>query len=239
MSVAHDVLEQEFNTPSAALNFWWRQKMMGVHTAMPGIVEEFDPATRRARIRPTPMAVTSSDEVVPRQPLVNVPVMSLSNPRFGMTLDLEPGDAVLLIFCQRGIGEFKKTFEDSEPVRAGFFSASDAVAFPGFGPPLEDAEFSPAAEHDHGLAAGISIQSRDGATHVSVDEEAVRLRTVGDTQVDLSEDRICLSVGDDVQVDVEAGEVKLKGPAIRIEAGGQTKTYQEITVEGRTFWAFD
>ena len=223
MSVAHTLLrEQELSTGSAAIRFAFKQMMMGVWGPCPGIVELYDPATRRARVKPALRAVLEDGTTVSRQPIANVPVLSNSNGRVVVTLDLQPGDPVLLLFAQRGIGEFKKTYEEADPVLSGFFSASDAVAIAGFGPPVESADFAPASMEDHGFAAGMSIQSLDGETHVSLDDGCIRLRAPGDAQVDL-----------------ENGEIRMKAPDIKAEIDGTEYTLRRRTIGGVEVGVFD
>ena len=239
MSVARGTLvEEELNTGSAAVQFAFKQLMKGIWGPVPGLIEVYDPATRRARVKPAIQAQLSDGTLMSRAPLANVPVLSNTNGRVLVTLDLQEGDAVLLLCCMRGIGEFKKTYEEASPVLSGFFSASDAVALPGFGPPLESPDYRPASGEAHGLSAGFSIQTADGSTHVSLTEGDIRLRTEGDTQIDVEEECITLKIGDDTQVLVENGEVKMKASNVRVESGGQTKRYQQITAGGVTFWAF-
>ena len=239
MSVARGLMvEREMNTASAAVRFAFQQMMKGIWGAIPGIVEVYDPATRRARIKPAIQAQLVDGTFMSRQPIANVPVLSDSNGRVLVTMDLQEGDGVLLICCMRGIGEFKKTYEEAPPVLGNFFSASDAVAIAGFGPAVDSPDFLPASGESHGLAAGFSIQTMDGATHVSLDEGAVRLRTEGDTQVDVEEECITLRIGSATEVLVEPDEVTLKAADVKVESGGETLTFEKRTIDGQEVGVF-
>ena len=193
--------EREIDRPDAAIPWAFGELTKQLWTAMPGIVEEYDAATRRARIRPAIMGVlTEGAGTMRRQPIVNVPVVTPSCGGFGITVCLQPGDAVLLVWSMRGISGFLREFEESVPLPLGsMLSATDCIALPGFGP-SPDGNFMPASGTPHGFSEGVSIQSETGETHVSVSEEEVRVR--GSMRVSLqNQDSTVMMDGDTVTID--------------------------------------
>ena len=147
-----------------------------LHTAMPGLIDSYDAATRRARVRPALRLVMAGEmpgedgEAVERALAVNVPVMWMAGGGYSALLPLDPGDRGMLLFSERGMTEFKTTGALSTPDKSRYFSESDAVFMPcDFG--IEVA--TPASE------TAAAIQTLDGVRSVLVDTDRVELRCGG------------------------------------------------------------
>lgn len=104
-----------------------------IHTAMPGIVEAYDPATNKATIQP---ALNKAYETgpVPMPIMENVPVMFQSGSNFSINFPINVGDYVLLVFCERSIDLWKSVGGQVTPDDPRKFHLSDAVAIPGLMP---------------------------------------------------------------------------------------------------------
>ena len=152
-----------------------------IHTAMPGLVETYDPATRRARVRAALRLVTTTDtpgvdgDPMDRAPIVNVPVIFPSGGGFTMTFPLPEGSPVLLVMSERGVGDFKRTFEEANPTRGHFFAESDAMAIPGFGP----LTVTPFDEE------GATLQRDDGTAAVSVRSDRIDIHVASGQHVNI------------------------------------------------------
>ena len=111
------------------LRQWSREEL---HTGMPGIVETYDSAKRRARVVPAINALMADGSFVARPPIVNVPVLW---PSFGgITIEaseLIAGTAYWLSFSERGLGLFKEALAVSDFPKERFFDAGDAVLHAG------------------------------------------------------------------------------------------------------------
>ena len=147
-----------------------------LHTAVPGIVESYNPATRRARVRFALEAVMDNRECVEKAPAVDVPVLMPIGGAGGLHLSLSKGDNVWLMFSERGLENWKRKFERSEPFPARMFSEADAVALPGFGP---GSGFLPATNE------GVSVQTTDGSTSVVVSGNTVTITVPEGGQVNI------------------------------------------------------
>ena len=161
------------------LPFAIREHLKQVHTALPGIVTAYAPATRRAQVQIAINKLIGSrfeHESVPRPVLQNVPVVTPGGGGYLVHVPLEAGDPVMLIFSERGLDAFKATFERSDPPIGAMFSERDAVCFPGFG-----------ALEIETPADGISIQAEDGSSYVEVHDDRVRAKW-GENQVDVDVD---------------------------------------------------
>ena len=195
--------------------FQWAKDCL--HTAMPGIIETYDPATRRARVRPALRIVLTEDaggEELDRAPAVNVPVIFPASAGYTMLFPLAEGDPVMLLFSERGLTEFKLTFETATPDRTRFFSESDGVALTGFG----------ALAATPASLTGALLQTTDGNRSVRVEEDRVELY-VGSTFVRVEDDEITVDSPGDVRINVPGGSNVHVGGAAGEEL--VTKTFLE------------
>ena len=103
--------------------------LSALHCALPGIVETFDPETRRADVRPAlkrRTGVGTGGEVCALPLLRDVPVF------MPVPFEVNPGDACLLVFADCDIDAWLETGEAEVPRSGRQHSLSDACAFVGF-----------------------------------------------------------------------------------------------------------
>lgn len=104
-----------------------------VHTAMPGIIVEYDSETNKATIQPAlNKNYTTGPLALPI--LENVPVMFQSSDSFTFHFPIKKGDYVLLIFVERSIDLWKAVGGQVTPNDKRKFDLSDAIAIPGLMP---------------------------------------------------------------------------------------------------------
>lgn len=113
-------------------------RLKDLHTAMPGIIESFDPETQLASIQPAVKRIfkTREENIEVLNPtdlplLINVPVIYPRGGGFSMTFPVKQGDECLLVFCERSIDNWHETGKVREPGAKRFHSLSDATAFVG------------------------------------------------------------------------------------------------------------
>jgi hypothetical protein len=104
-----------------------------VHTAMPGIVQSYDPATNKATIQPALNKAYESGPM-PMGLMENVPIMFQSGSNFAINFPITVGDYVLLVFCERSIDLWKAVGGQVTPDDPRKFNLSDAIAIPGLMP---------------------------------------------------------------------------------------------------------
>lgn len=159
--------EQIRSTLSDVLKIAFKDFRKTIYTAMPGIIEAYDPATKRASIQPALRTAFRDGEYGSLPILPNVPVVLPSGGGFSISFPLQKGDPVLIVFCQRGISLFKKTFVLSNP-SGGILAADAPVAYPGFGPLEINA------------GSGLSLQQDDGTNKIEITESNVKV-SLGET----------------------------------------------------------
>ena len=152
----------------------WRR--FAIHTALPGIIDTYDEETRRARVRIAIEALKSEGTCIERAPLLDVPVIFPAGAGGIILIELRRNDPVWVMFAERGIQDWKRSFSLSEPMPQHLFSTSDAVALAGFGG-LNN--ITPAASR------GISIQTLDGELSIRVDGDYITLDVPSGKQIRL------------------------------------------------------
>ena len=125
--------EEDYASAAHTLPFVINQQLKLINTAMPGIVNAYDAAKRTVQVTPAiKRTFTDGRQPVSYPVLEDVPVLFPAFGIYRIEAPLEAGDAVLLIFSQRGLADFKASRTSSLPSDGGFFSLSDAIALPGF-----------------------------------------------------------------------------------------------------------
>lgn len=112
-----------------SIEFAIRQSIQNmVKTMIPGIVQKYDPATKRADIQPAIQRDVGTGKSVPRALMLDVPVIATSTGGVMVHHPLVEGDVAMVLFSERGIGEFKKYWKESKPSPGRYFNVMDAVA---------------------------------------------------------------------------------------------------------------
>lgn len=104
-----------------------------VHTSLPASIETYDPATRKASVKPLIKRVYAG-KAVDLPVIVGVPVIFPTAGKFYINFPVEKGDTVLLLFAERELDGFLSSGANSEPESRRQFSLSDAVAVLGLCP---------------------------------------------------------------------------------------------------------
>ena len=105
-----------------------------IHTTVPGIVLEYDPTTKRARVQPAlrlKVRENGTEENLDRLPILDVPVRQTAVGGHMEHHAIHERDVVLLAFSQRGIENFKARWgELSDWPDGAVFQERDAMAIP-------------------------------------------------------------------------------------------------------------
>ncbi len=200
----------DYGQLATALRFIFNQSIKDAHTALPGNIVQYNSATKRAIVQPAIRLKLTTGESIPRAQIANVPIIHPAGGGYVIHFPLQPGDPVMLVFSERGITEFKRTFALANPDTDSMLSEKDAVAFPAFG----GLNISPAN------ANGISIQSESGETHIVIQGNQMMMTAPGG-----------LTITGDVSI---AGNVQMNGGSITHNGReiGDTHTHSGVIPGG-------
>jgi hypothetical protein len=109
------------------------QRLFDLNTALPGIVQDYDPATRTASIQPA-LQRKYQDSVVSLAVVLKVPVIFPSAGSWQISGPIKPNDSGLLLFSQRSLDVWKKQGGLVDPRNPRKFHITDAVFVPGLVP---------------------------------------------------------------------------------------------------------
>jgi hypothetical protein len=212
--------------------------MTNIHTVLPGVIEKYDPKTRRADILPSFKRKLPNGEFAAFPIIPNVPVRHPSTKQYTIHFPLEKGEEVAIHFIERSTNVWRETgggeIEDADPRR---FNLMDCYAEIG----LQPVEFIPVEEaglnivhktaHDGDFISSVTLD--DGKVQVKYKERAsvlieddhVKAKTekcfvdMGGSKLDVQNglDKI---TADNGNVTVEAGtKATIKAPSVEITGG--------------------
>lgn len=120
-------------TLQEALKLAFDFMISGIHTAMPGRIESYDPNKQKASIKPLIKRKYGSDVV--SMPIVNnVPVMFPRTANSSLTFPINQGDYVLLIFAERSMERWLQKGGEQEAIDPRKYDLTDGIAIPGLFP---------------------------------------------------------------------------------------------------------
>lgn len=108
-----------------------RTDRLELNTSLPGIIEEYDPSTRTAAVRPAIMRTTVDGENLRRPLLLEVPVVFPYSGTKGITFPLEVGSPCLLVFSQRSIDDWVTNRVEDIVTDTRLHDINDAFCIPG------------------------------------------------------------------------------------------------------------
>lgn len=159
--------DQSYENLPESLRFFWEAVAKTIRTTVPGIVVRYQPGPPpRVTVRPAMDLLLADGTTTPRPVLTDVPVVWPSGGGFTFTWPLEPGDAVLVAFCERDISGFKADRLARRLPSNRVMSEADAVVLPGFGP----------TEPVPATTVGVALQTDDGETAVIVEDGHITLK---------------------------------------------------------------
>lgn len=142
-------------------------RLLGVHTALPARVESYDAASQKISAKPLVRALTPTadgGELNESVPIINdVPVVFPRAGGFFISLPVQQGDHVLLIFNERSVDKFIAGEGDEvDPIDPRDHDLSDAVALVGFYPFSKSLADAISANLVLGKEAGTQVHIKDG-----------------------------------------------------------------------------
>ena len=196
--------DARYESARQAFEIFWRRKEKNLHTVFPGIVESYDPATKRARVQPALRLLLTMSETefsnysgpapdriqrqgnvvnftVRKPPILNVPVLQPATGRYLVHHEILRGDPVLLLASERGIDNYKINWgKHADPVLGAFHQMRDCFAIPwGF----ED--IAPVSNQ------GVVIQDGAGDTYVHLVGDTITMKN-GQSTITVGTDSITL-----------------------------------------------
>jgi hypothetical protein len=109
-------------------------RLRQVNVALPGRVESYDSATRKASVLPLIDETYGDGTVVRFKPITNVPVVMPATASARITMPISVGDIVLIVFSQRSLDLWLSEGGITKAGDVRMHAMSDAIAIPGLFP---------------------------------------------------------------------------------------------------------
>lgn len=154
-------------------------RLLDLHVALPGKVISYNAETQTADIQPMvrrPVPTPDEDSIQESLPVIpSVPVIFQRGGGFYITVPIEAGDTVLLVFCERDFAEWYRTGENTAPSDVRLHSLAHAVCFPGFYPSTSPLDSSIGNDLRIGSEAGIEVRLTSSQLRVAGNSDAAAL----------------------------------------------------------------
>lgn len=200
-----------------------KKHLQGVDDMLPAVVEAYDRATNRARVRPLVRLVTTDGRQIARAPVASVPVIQFGGGGFVLSFNLQPGNLGWIKANDRDISLFLQTYGAQAPNSMRMHSFSDAIFVPdvmtGYSLAGEDAN-------------NAVLQSLDGSVKVSLGAAQLKLAAGGASLV-LTGAAATLDVGGAGFTTTSAGTT-FAGPVIIEGVNFGTHVHGGVTAGGAT-----
>lgn len=105
--------------------------MKDVHTALPGMIVEFDPISQTAKVQLLLRRIFKGDNALDLPQLINVPVWQPRAGGFVITFPIKPEDECLVLFSERSLDNWFKQSGVQTPTDFRMHSLSDAICLVG------------------------------------------------------------------------------------------------------------
>lgn len=112
--------------------------LSGVHTCMPAQVDSYDPAKQKATVKPLLKRAYADGKYTVFPSITDVPVIFPRSGKASLTLPVNAGDTVMLVFAERSMDQWLIKGGEAETKLESQFDLSDAVAIPGLFPFTEN-----------------------------------------------------------------------------------------------------
>lgn len=219
--------ESDHAVPLTAIRTWVAEFIKNnIHTAFPGLILEYNEATKRAKVQPGVkmlMTLDAGGGTPSRAPIFDVPVVWPGGAGLSFLCPLAKGNAVLLVCSERGLTEFKRQFAEGAPDPESLFSPADAIALPTFGGIIVTK-----------AGRGAVIQTEDGAVFLDIHSDGITLAK-GNQVVTLTDNGLIADIEGKV-VAVSSEEVSIQAPKVTVigdlEVTGAAQVGAGLDVDG-------
>jgi phage baseplate assembly protein gpV len=210
--------EQTTNVFEHILDMHTHAKLLDVHTAIPGIIDSFDPEKQTAKVKPAIKQLYAPDNADPkwqeRAVCADVPVIFPGSGDYMLTFPVKQGDECLLIFCERSIDKWYEDGGVQEQSDYRQHHAADAVALVGIRSQPEVFE-----DFDNDYP---QLRNKDGDVFITLNGEdgIITLQAGDDTVVTIDDDNTTVTVkaGDtQLTVDDNNGTITAKADTIKLD----------------------
>lgn len=190
-------------TPVKGIQDIIHQRLLGVHTAIPGNIVSFDEEKMTAVVQPGISKITKDGKQITVAPCVDVPVLFPGSGSFFMTFPVSAGDGCLLIFSERCIDAWWSEGGVQAPQSFRSYDMSDAVAILGL--------MNQKTKIDGVSQKNLEIRDRDGKYKICIlDDGSIETHGTNFRYFDKNK-KIVISSDENNNITIDAQNISFKG----------------------------
>lgn len=190
--------EEAFIDLTEALDLWFPNKMLGVHTCIPGVMENYNRVERRCDVKPAMNFPFPGGTFIEPPVILSCPVLIPGSADYVTEIDIPNGTPCLVQFSEAGIGQWLKGATQPDADGAYRFQLTDAMVTPGLYPYEQVPKIT---------RNGVN-QEGDNVTHT-----AKELHKIVANNIELAAAKGIQSVAADGDNDIQGTSIKLNGDA--------------------------
>jgi hypothetical protein len=116
---------------SEALDFWLNNRLLAVHTAVPGTIQNYDPKNRSCDVQPTVNLPFPGGKFLEPPVIQSVPVCIPGSAQYMLDFEIPDGTTCEVHFSEAGIGQWLKGAKQPDADSPTRFKLTDAMVIPG------------------------------------------------------------------------------------------------------------
>jgi hypothetical protein len=163
------------------MDHWLENRLLGVHTSLPGTLENYNADERRGDVKPAVNLPFPGGRYVEAPLIQGVPIVVPDSPGYRVDLELKNGATGIVIFSEAGIGNWLNGGAEPDADNGAKFNLTDAMFIPGaypYGkvPPLKNGvkqrggDVTHTASGDHTINAETIKLNGSSKSFVTYDE---------------------------------------------------------------------
>jgi hypothetical protein len=174
---------QILNDPEQAMRSMLDGRQVGIWTALPGIIQSVDFAAMTCEVQPALQAIIVDNNGVQQNVnlplLVDVPIVFPKGGGFLITMPLDEGDEVLVVFSSRCIDAWFQSGGVQQAMEARMHDLSDGFAIPGcYSQPTVSGIGAPSSDD-------LQVRNEAGTTYVSVTADG-KVKLISPSEIDIT-----------------------------------------------------
>lgn len=152
----------------SALQFMNRQQSLNTDGMIPASISSYDRKANVATVTPMIHFVAVDGSTIPRQPLVEIPVLCLGGGGFMLNFPISAGDLGWIFAADRDLSLFKQSLSETKPNTGRIKQFSDGLWIPDI-----FRKYAINAEDD----GCVVLQSTDSSSRISLNNDRVKITT--------------------------------------------------------------
>jgi len=114
-----------------ALDFWLQNRLLAIHTAIPGVIQNYDPSKRKCDVKPSINLPFPGGRFLEPPLIQGVPVCIPGSAQYMLDFEIPNGTTCQVHFSEVGIGEWLKGAKQPDADAPSRFKLTDAMVIPG------------------------------------------------------------------------------------------------------------